>query len=225
MLRHFPFLKLLALVIASLLQGATAHAALEMKLSDGTSTVTIADGSGSDSNPAAGAVTWIGSLGVWLVNVSTGAGSAALGPGQLELNGTNTSTDAGTLTILFSETDLAAPSGSWNVQWGGTISGGTVSASAYESNTNALYDTQTTLASFGPYSGPAFSSSAVAATPGATAPYSLTERIDITACTAASYSGDLHVEAVPEPTMLAAWALFGVAGLAFRYGRRVSAIG
>lgn len=66
-------------VLALAVSAVVAHAIPQPRISDGTSTVTVSDFGAGDSNPAAGAVTWIGSLGAWSVNVGTGITKPALG--------------------------------------------------------------------------------------------------------------------------------------------------
>src|ERR1043165_1553588 len=105
-------LALVALVGAFTLSAATkSEAAISLRLDDGLgNTVTITDGGLGDSNALAGAITWIGTLGTWNLNVSTGAGSAITGPMAMDLNSINNTTAAGTLLIDFSENNFNAPS-------------------------------------------------------------------------------------------------------------------
>ena len=109
-----------------------------------------------DSNPAAGAVTWIGSLGVWNANVSTGIGYPLFGSlswPYLDLNSVNTSTGSGTLTITLTQGGFEAPPPpGFLFQIGGTTQG-TVNASACADTVLSTCND----AALGPFSGGAFS--------------------------------------------------------------------
>ncbi|MFZ0926995.1 MAG: PEP-CTERM sorting domain-containing protein [Syntrophobacteraceae bacterium] len=125
-------LALAALIIYS----APANATATLELISGSSTVTVADGSGS------GVVGYSGTVGGWDLNVSTGvtypfSGTASLP--NLDLNSVNYSTSGSApLEILFSDTGFVPPPAA-TLNVGGTISGLTsVQASAY-------YDTSDTI--------------------------------------------------------------------------------
>ena len=70
--------------------------------------ISITDGlAGFDVNPFAGAITWVGSLGVWTFNVSTGVTMPFIGSPVapvLDLQSLDFSSGPGTLWIWFSET-------------------------------------------------------------------------------------------------------------------------
>jgi hypothetical protein len=105
--------------------GSTSYAAdLSLTLFDGTNTIYIADGSSKDSNPFDGAVTYIGSIGSWSLNVSTGvidANAATI----LDLNSITASSGAGgMLTIsLYGNGFVSEGEGSVIFEVGGTTSG------------------------------------------------------------------------------------------------------
>src|SRR3990167_2937652 len=91
------------------LSAAPAQAGLVLSLTDGSSTVTIADGQTglvADSNPASNVVTWIGLLGSWSINVSTAISFAPSGEAGLHLNSVDVSTGPGSLWITLA-TDSA----------------------------------------------------------------------------------------------------------------------
>ena len=97
-------LKKLLLVLAGVLALAAlplAHAVPTLKISDGSNTLTINDLTYADLNPAAGAVTYSGAFGGFLINVMTGISSA----GILTLDSVNISTGAagGPLEISLSD--------------------------------------------------------------------------------------------------------------------------
>src|SRR5262245_22975490 len=78
---------------------ATANATLTLTLQQGAISKNIEDNQAYDSNPLTGVVTYIGSVGVFSINVTTGiSGSANTLPNVLmDVNTVNQSTAAGTL--------------------------------------------------------------------------------------------------------------------------------
>ncbi len=82
---------------------------LALAISD-TEFITIADGSAQDSNIAPGAVTFMGSIGGWSINVSTGLTDPALPVAQLDLNSVDVSAGTpGTLEIWWSDPVIQQP--------------------------------------------------------------------------------------------------------------------
>src|SRR5579859_2598941 len=102
----------------------SAFATAELKLSSGASSVDVLDGSLLDSNPLPGVVTFIGAVGSWTVNVSTGVeGSTPL----LDLNSVDSTAgkaQGSPIAISFSEDGLALTS-ELAFAAGGTVSSGT----------------------------------------------------------------------------------------------------
>ncbi len=145
------------LAVLVLTAGVSMGTPLTLKLDDGANpVVSVMDGGSGDSNPVVGAVTWIGSLGVWYVNVSTGLGYPVAGNlswPYLDLNSINYSTAVGTLTLTLTQGGFTAPPPpGFLFQIGGTTQG-TVNASA-------CADPMITTcndAALGPFSGGAFS--------------------------------------------------------------------
>ena len=98
------FIKLLAITVACC--AVSAYAVPTLTIFDGTTTVTITDGSSGDSCPDLGCVTWIGTIGVWNINVDTGLTKPIIGdPNNLDmdLSFVAHSTATGNLSITWSD--------------------------------------------------------------------------------------------------------------------------
>lgn len=188
----------LALGAIALGLSGVAQAVPTLKISDGVlPEITIGDGAGGDSNGAAGVVTWIGSVGVWTVNVDTGITKPAFGSADnpfMDLAFVDISSAAGTLTLKFSETGFTKL-GTASSLIGGTTSG-TVSYSTYWSATNTLFAMDNLLSSSGSLGGGAYSNAAFTGNI-LSGPYSLTQVITITHTGAGSSSGDAELR-VPD---------------------------
>lgn len=125
----------------------TADASMWLKLEDliGGGSVTVTDGGGGDVNGAAGAITWIGSVGLWTINVSTGLSKPAIGtPGldaRMDLNSLDSYTGSGAGSLRLSLHDdgftlpqlpYAATASVGGVNFGGTsVFNGTVGGAAF----------------------------------------------------------------------------------------------
>ncbi len=112
-----------------------ASAVATLSLNDGINpVVTVADGSIDDKCPIAGCVTFIGSIGVWIVNVSTGISSSPFP--SIDLNSIDLSTAAGTLKILLGDTDFTLGAGPHQVPLGSAIGGTTAGSVSWHSGLN-----------------------------------------------------------------------------------------
>jgi hypothetical protein len=204
------------------LVGVTANPAeaapIQLGLSDGTTTVIIEDGGIGDSNPLDGVITWVGSIGGWLINVSTGNGIPTVN--FMDLNSINQSNPGTgtTLTVAFSQIDITLAALGYILEFGGTTTNASVVYSAFFDPLNNFFG-GSSFASLGPFTG-AFSGT-TAGLIGAGSPYSLTQAFFITPTDprlGAAFSGDGELNAVPEPGSLAllGGGLLGLASWARR---------
>ena len=195
-------------------------------LSDGTipGTVTILDGTALDSNPLPGVVTFVGTLGVFNLNVTTGATKPTLPLVEMDLNSINNASAAGILTIKFSDTGYNLPMNGAVFNAGGTLpTGASAIFDAYYDNGNVLFGTAGAIGAglvFGP--GPIAFSGSETATFVTTNPYSLTQVAKLTFRRAGNASFNADLKLVPEPSIL---LLLGSGLVATRFlrGRRKKA--
>ena len=108
--------------------------------------VTVADGGVGDASSASGVVLFNGSLGDWLINITSGFSKPALGSAatpMLDLNSANlSSSGGGAIDIWLTDTDFAAIPTAANVlaAIGGTTSG-TVSYRTFYDASNTPFGT------------------------------------------------------------------------------------
>lgn len=197
--------------------GVAGATPLTLKLDDGTNpAVMVQDGGAGDLNPTSGAVTWIGVLGIWDNNVSTGIGYPVAGTltwPYLDLNSVNHSTGAGTLTITLVQGGFTAPPPpAFLFQIGGTTQG-VVNASACADPVISTCND----ALLGPFSGGAFSgvTSFVKAIEDGT--YEVGIQVTLNHGGAGTSSFDAELSGVPEP---GTYALIGAGLLGLGWLRR-----
>ena len=190
-----------AVALAVIGLSTPVHAIPQLRIFDGTTTITITDNAAGDLNAIPGVVTWSGAVGVWIVNVDTGLTKPNTGSAifpVMDLNFVDQSNAAGTLTLSFTETDFGPVSpGGISAQIGGTTFG-TVSYRTYGGNSNTAFDTSNLLTTQGPFGAGAFSGSTTGGSLGAVNPFSLTQVVTITHLGVAVSSGDANITRVPD---------------------------
>lgn len=194
------------LALLGLITPRQADATPTLSLSDGSTTVIVADNGVGDLNAAIGMVTFSGAIGNFALNVSTGVTYPVLGSSaspEMDLNSIDVTSPSGggTLTLKFSEIGYSSPLG-FTAEIGGTIgAGGSLSYNTFSSSTNTLFVETTPLTSLGSF-GPGAFSGTTSGIAGGVGPFSLTQVVTLTlpnAGTATSFNASL---AVPEPASL-----------------------
>jgi len=169
-----------------------------------------------DSYSGIGYLTYIGSVGHFNVNVTTGVSKPVIGPGILDLNSINVSGGAGALRIGLTDTGFTGYYPSYQARFGGTSSGSV--------NLNFLYDALNSEFGGNSFFNPtavtgAFSNFGAGAVT-ASSPYSLTIFADIVH-TAAGQLTSFDAEVAPVPLPATIWLIgSGIAGLAFTTRRK-----
>jgi len=200
-----------------------AHAVPTLRLTTETgATITCADGAACDVNSLAGAVTFVGSVGDFSLNVTSGLSKPFLTNGQplMDLNSLNATTTGGQHRLTIELSDTSFQLGGRFGEFGGVLSSGagaSVEASAFYDTGDALWAQSTLMGRIGAFGPGAFSGTFFNAF-APSGPYSLTQIITISTVGASTFSGDFEVN-LPEPTTLALLGL-GLVGFAATRRRR-----
>ena len=184
-------LALVAFVTAPLTAKADV---VTLELISGATDITIADGGVGDANSAAGVITYIGAVGGWTLNVTTGEGLGIAGLKSMDLNSVDTGATTDSLTIKFKDAGITTPTGSAGYTM--AIGGTTATSIAYEVDYNGAL-----LNSIGPFSGGGFSGS-TGGTNTFVGPYSLTQIATITGASGINTTSFDANFTIPEPASL-----------------------
>lgn len=192
------------LAVAAAVAGLTqmAQAVPQLRVFDGTTTITISDNGAGDAQGAAGQVVWVGSVGNWTLNVHTGTTFPVLGTlanpvMDLSFNATSNAA-GGTLVISFTADGFGPSAGGTVAAIGGTTNAtGTVLYQTYGGTNNTPFSTANLLTSQGPFGPVAFSSTVSGGGVNNAGPYSLTQVITLTHTGGGITTGDALLS-VPE---------------------------
>jgi len=200
----------LATILAASALTSSAQGAVILRLTDIDTLLStvISDGGINDANGASGVVTFIGSVGIWNINVSTGLSSSGL-PGlpTLDLNSINASTGGGSLRIELTDTGFVAGSPVSLLESIGGTTAGTVSAIGWLDPSNTAFGHGGAAVNLGTLGGPAFAKTAASASVNLTGPFSITQQVTVTHTGAGVTSFDFFGTAVPEPATMWSAAL------------------
>jgi len=202
--------KIMAIMGLLLLGSSVAYAVPTLIISDGNplDTVTVVDNGAGDLDSDAGVVEWSGTIGGWTVNVDTGVTKPVQGSAtvpSMDLSYIDKPSAAGTLTITWSDTGfgpLTSPVIDFLATWGVTNPSGTTAVYDVYQSAGSTIPATGLLINSGTLSG-ATSGSQIAVANFTGSPFVLTQSLTLTATGKAnSSSGDLTLDAVPEPSAL-----------------------
>jgi hypothetical protein len=226
MMRPRPSLVILAVVLGAawLAIPPPSQAAFSLRLQSGDDDITITDGGVGDSHSATGAITFVGAVGDFILNVTTGLSKPIVGgpnEAHIDLNSVDVmfSRAGGTLTITLVDTfNLPPQPAPFTLQ---SMVGGTVFAPPGSTLTFQSWANSDTPVQLGPFGLGPFSGSETT-TFSATGPFSLQSQavITFTGPGVVSFNGNT-IAAVPAPGGITLVLCAGVPFLGFCGLRRL----
>jgi hypothetical protein len=211
----------LLVLAAAIAFAPAAQASAILYLNDGTTQLTIGDNLAGDANPASGAITYIGALGNWTLNVSTGITMPAIGsPTAPDMDLSSVNIGSGGLQVAFLSDGFSVNNAGFRTDFAGNSDAavGSISALAGTAVPSPPPFSLTGFLYFGgfPTGGNFAGSGSALATLLPTD--MLFVGVDLYSVDLSTTSFDLHTRSVPEPATatLLAGALVGLAV----FGRR-----
>jgi len=199
------FLLIILFVSGFVLFGAQSVSAdFKLKLESDATTVTIEDNVSPDLDPTAGSIVFIGAVGSFNVQTSTGLSKPAVGDSsvaRLDLIVVTTNSDAtAELTISLTDTDFGpgASDTTLTSSIGGTTTGGTTAFQGFFDPANAEFGTSCTSGPQGAFGPPAFNDTALSVDPCIlSGPFSLTAVVTITGAGTQSFGANIWAPFTP----------------------------
>ncbi|MCA9469242.1 MAG: PEP-CTERM sorting domain-containing protein [Nitrospira sp.] len=196
---------ILGLAILGLATPQQASAIPMLRISDGTTTITITDNLAGDNLAAPGVISFSGAIGTFTASVAIGSTKPADGTAtDAQLHVTSflvSSSTGGTLTVEFTETDFSFPVANSFVSSHGGSGDGTRTFSTFFDAGNTPFAQSTSLGVLGPFTG----TSGGSITSGLVGPdtaFSLTGVAVITHTGSGTTSLDADIKPVPEPSSM-----------------------
>ena len=187
-------------VLVAAMAVPSAFATAELTLQSGASTVDILDGGSGDSCPAAGCVTYIGSVGSWSLNITSGIEGTTPFFDLVSFDTTTAQVDP--IVMYFSDDGLTLPSG-FDLNVGGTVSSTSKSAPTVEfgawSGGPGKFDFSNPIGSILTFHATPFSGSTSGATLAGESSVTIGAYIDLGERSSGSASFDAALDSVPEP--------------------------
>jgi len=172
---------------------------------------TINDNQVGDSASGSGQIVWVGSMGVWTLDVSVGVTGGTTNQPILDLSGSSTSSSAGILNVWYGDNNFGPSIGSLLATIGGTLSTG--ASLEYRADYNTANDPigSSVILMDNTYTGNPFSGSDSSSI-NQNGPFALVQHVILTHTGAGTSSYDAMLS-VPEASSTAILMGFGLIGL------------